>query len=448
MAGLDPQRPAHPLAVIGGGWAGMTAAAELALHGHQVLVFEAGKTLGGRARAVERHGLMLDNGQHLLIGAYQSTLGMLSRLGVAEHEVLQRMPLHLTQWPQLDLKAPRLPAPLHLVAALLRARGLSWRSRIAMLQLMQALQRSDFRLPATQTVAGLLAQHRQPLELVQAVWEPLTLAALNTPLASASAQILAHVLRDSLLGCRSASDFLLPRVDLTRVLPAAAARCVTLHGGRVLTGHAVQQLQMRADGWLVHTRQASYPVAGVILAVGPHQLGTLGQGLPDLQALADRLAQWSYEPIYTVYLHYPDTVRLPLPMLGLDASYTAQWLFDRGQLNGQAGLMAGVISASGPHTALDHRTLAARVHADLCRIMPGLPAPNWQQVIAEQRATFACQAGLQRPGHVTAYPHLYLAGDYTDGPYPATLEGAVRSGQQAALALHDSVQSAAPCMPE
>jgi hypothetical protein len=146
---------------------------------------------------------------------------------------------------------------------------------------------------------------------------------------------------------------------------------------------------------------------------------------------------FAYQPIYSVYLQYARGTRFTHRMAGLDGTY-AQWVFDRGQLCGQEGLIGVVISASGAHQDLPHEELARRVHAELLEHAPGLGTPAWHRVIAEKRATFACVPDLERPGNRTALPGLFLAGDYTQSDYPATLEAAVRSGVAAAhLALND-----------
>jgi predicted NAD/FAD-dependent oxidoreductase len=140
-----------------------------------------------------------------------------------------------------------------------------------------------------------------------------------------------------------------------------------------------------------------------------------------------------WQPIASVYLGYPPQVRLPWAMVGVDGGQ-AQWLFDRGALCGQPGVVAAVVSGHGPHEALDHETLAQRIHEDVRRIVPGLPKPGWQRVIVDRRATFACSPSLQRPATATPLDGLWLAGDYVAGDYPATIEGAVRSGVAAAAA--------------
>jgi len=155
---------------------------------------------------------------------------------------------------------------------------------------------------------------------------------------------------------------------------------------------------------------------------------------PELAALTRQVENFTWEPIVTCYLAYDKSVRLPHPMLGvLDG--TAQWLLDRGQTHGQAGLIAAVISASRRHRDIAAEDLAREIDAEVRAVVPGLPAPRWQRVIAEKRATFACTPDLSRPPTATAVSGLHLAGDYVAGDYPATIEGAVRSGTYAAQSV-------------
>ena len=444
--------PAHPsmrnLAVIGGGWAGCAAAVELARAGHRVTVFEAARTLGGRARAVTVDGLELDNGQHILLGAYSATLKMLEQVGIDRRAALLSLPLQMRYPagafdPGMDFVAPRLPAPLHLAVALLRARGLSGADKMALARFSTTARWMDWRLHTDCSVAELLERFDQTARLIQLMWRPLCLAALNTPPERASAQVFLAVLRDSLGAKRAASDMLLPRVDLTALFPHAAAAFIESRGGAVRMGAAVKQLAPAArQGWLVDGEAFD----GVVLATPPPAAVKLLAGL-DLPALSEQLSAFDYEAITTCYLRYAPDVRLPLPFHALvddpAAGRHGQFVFDRGQLDPRCqGLLAVVVSAAADAAALDQDALATalahQLAADLG--MPALAAPQWQQVITDKRATFACTPALRRPANASGVPGLVLAGDYTACDYPATLESAVRSGVAAAALLDGAKQ--------
>ncbi len=417
------------VAIIGAGWAGLAAAATLAQAKVTVTVFEAARHLGGPARSVEIEGIELDNGQHLLIGAYRETLRLMRAVGADPDQLLLRQPLAIEYPGKFGLRAPRLPAPLHLVAALLTAGALAWGERFAALRFVAAMRRNAYRIAADMPVSELLALHRQSGALARYLWEPLCVSALNTPAASASAQVFLNVLRDGLDGAREASDFLIPRTDLGKLFPEPAAAFVRANGGAVRLGTPVRTLDQSVDGFVLDASPERYSHA--ILAVGPHQIDALLDRFPVLATTRQNLAAFAYEPIYTCYLRYPPKVSMPRAMTGFDGG-TIQWVFDRGRLNGTAGLLAAVISARGVHQNVSQDVVASAMHRELTAFLPGLPQPLWSRVIAEKRATYSCRPGLARPGNQTAVGNLYLAGDYTAGDYPATLESAVRSGVLAA----------------
>jgi len=415
------------IAVIGGGYAGMAAAVELCRAGIIVELFEASRTLGGRARAVDLDGVRIDNGAHILAGAYTETLRLLALVGGADG--LRRQPLRLEYPGSMRIATPAwLPAPLHLGWALLTARGLAAKEKIAALRFLSRLKARRFRLAQDETVATLLTG--QPDRLRRFLWEPLCLATLNTAPDEASAQVFANVLRDTLAAGSGASDLLLPIVDLSALFPEPAARYLEAHGACVHRGKRIESACRTDKSFFLDGRG---PFDQVILAVAPYHVAGLIDDLPELRALAERLAGLDWQPIVTCYLRYPRPVRLPWPMIGV-AEGNAQWLFDLEALRDLPGTIAAVISARGRHQDLLPDALAARIHTEIAAIVPHLPPPEWQRVIVEQRATFSCRPGLQRPATATAIPGLWLAGDYVASDYPATIEGAVRSGVRAAAA--------------
>jgi squalene-associated FAD-dependent desaturase len=415
------------VAVIGGGYAGMATAVSLSERGIPVTVFESARQLGGRARGVQYNETQLDNGQHLLLGCYRNTLNLIEQVGGNIERDFLRLPLQLDLHGHFSLKAPHLPAPLHLLVALLRSAGLTWNERIKAVRFMLTLRHMNFKLVEDITVAELLARHGQDADLTLKLWEPLCIAALNTPISKASAQVLLNVLRDALNRTRADSDMLLPRIDFTELFPQRAAVYVEKHGGQVHLSCSVQALNPLEDGVETSSERGMEKFSHVICAASPASAARLMRPIADLAGTVAQIDALEHQPIYTLYLQYPPQVKLPHPMIGLHQRFS-QWLFDKGRISGQHGLIASVISAEGIHQELTQEILAQKVIAELGAEFNITGQPEWFKVITEKRATFCCSPNLDRPGEKTALPRLLLAGDYTSGDYPATLEGAVMSG--------------------
>jgi squalene-associated FAD-dependent desaturase len=282
-------------------------------------------------------------------------------------------------------------------------------------------QLNGFRLKQDTSVAQLLT--KQPSTLIKNFWEPLCLAALNTPIKVASAQVFLNVLRDSLTRSQHDSDLVIPNIDLSEFFPQAAANYISHRGGNVITAHRVKNIHQNQSNWTIDGASYSH----VICATAAHQVNTLIANLPHIAPIPN----YDYEPIFTVYLQYAENVRLPKAMTGLVNTNT-QWIFDRGITHQQHGLFAVIISASGAHENMQHEELAQLVAAELHQHLQIPIRPLWHQVIAEKRATFACVAGIQRPSQRTNDPNFFLAGDYTTSDYPATLEAATQSGVKCA----------------
>jgi len=391
----------------------MAAAVTLAEAGVPVTVFESTSVPGGRARRVQSHGQELDNGQHILVGAYSELFRMMHTVGVPQASLL-RVPLEIRYARVFSFKRSPLPAPLGLAVGLLTARGLSFSERLGAARFMARLRRERFAVTPDVSVAELLERHGQSGRVSHYVWRPLCVSALNTPPELASARVFLNTLRDTLGGEAGASDLILPRVDLSRLFPEPAADYVRSRGGEIRLQSPVKDLGALRQSF-----------DRIIVAVGPHQLKTLIPEAPE----------YSYQPIYTCYLQYRPEARLPFPMLGM-ADGLVQWVFDRGALLGEQGRLACVISAQGDHQQLSLEELAERCRRELAAALPHLGKPEWSRVIAEKRATVTCA-----PGAKPALPSISavaFAGDYTDAEYPPTLEAAVRSGVRAAQRLRSS----------
>jgi hypothetical protein len=342
------------------------------------------------------------------------------------------------------LQLPDLPPPLDAVLGIIRAKGWHWRDKLALLRTASAWQLRGFRCAPHTSVAQLCAALTP--RLMAEFIDPLCVSALNTPAREASGQVFLRVLQDSLFSGRGGSNLLLPRTDLGALFPQAAAHWVAQQGGQVITGQRVQRLRPLPDGcWEAVCTGGSADDAAtpevfdhITLACPSREASRLVQGLTDLPGL-DGLCRldgpaharrWStaasalrFEAITTTYA-YARGARLPQPMLALrnTAQHPAQFVFDRGQLDGQHGLLAFVVSASDGDRARIEQRVLQQAAAQLA-----LPPLQTVQTVVEKRATFACTPGLQRPG-LQVLPGLTACGDYVQGPYPATLEGAVLSG--------------------
>ncbi len=433
------------IAIVGAGWAGMAAAVAAVQAGHDATVFEAARAVGGRARALvctlpDGTEATLDNGQHILIGAYTETLRLMRVVGLDPEALLLRQPLSLPFVDGTGLQTPpwagEWPAPLDALAAIATARGWSWADRWSLIQPSVGWQLRGFKCPPHTTVAELC--HGMSPRVLHELIEPLCVSALNTPAAQASAQIFLRVLQDSLFGSRGGSNLLLPRADLASLFPAAAAAWIAQPPsperpgqGRVHCGVRVDNLVWQAPHWLVNTEAFDKAIWATSASNAAEALEEYARSAPKTIAYgmhywAKAVAALHFEAIATVYAHAPG-VRLPHAMLALRNSATqpAQFVFDRGHLGGPEGLLAFVVSAS--HGSRDE--LQAAVLAQAASQLQALGGERLQavQTVIEKRATFACTPALPRP-HPGIAPGLVAAGDYVYGPYPATLEGAVRSG--------------------
>jgi len=453
----DPNEPADGprqtgVIVLGAGWAGLAAAVELTAAGHPPLVIEAAPHPGGRAKglSIPLAGTRreLDNGQHLLIGAYRQWLKLASTVGARQQQDFERMPMHLLGATGLSLRSARLPAPWHLLGALLGARGLPWRERWAVAALMMRLRLSGWQVPAGETVETLLERLGQPATLRSRLWHPLVLATMNTHPSAACAQTFANVLRDSLGGEANAADFILPSRTLSQVFPEHAARWLQNHGASLLCGVTVRSLQQTQGQWQVQTSAGRWLADQVVIALPAHAsarlIAPLSGAHPGLAEVATALARFEYDSIATIYLAWPAGSISQLPrclMLDEGPDTPGQWLFDRG-VHGQERIAAVVVSLGSHVEEFESDKLAAQVAQQLVAQL-NLPVPLDARAVIDRRATFRCTpdrpkiradalASPYGPGSNPMLERLTLAGDYVYPDYPATLESAVRSGIAAA----------------
>ena len=470
------------IAIIGAGWAGLAAAVQATQAGHHTTVFEASRVLGGRARGLDASlpdgsTTRLDNGQHILIGAYGETLRLLRQVGVNPAEAMLRLPLTLKFPDESGLRFPEWPSPFNALGGILGARGWRVADKLALLRVAAQWRVAGFTCDAALSVAALCKG--LPPVVMHELIEPLCVSALNTPAERASAQVFLRVMRDSLFGARQngmgSSDLLLPRIDLSALFPQAAGDWLAQRGAQLRLGSRVQRLApvMRAPNLNQNRSAAAWqvddePFDAVILATSSSESARALASIKYLASntIANQIRHWiattstmRFEAITTVYA-WGEQAALARPMLALRSSSAshapcapsasssasgpvtddgdaaspapAQFVFDRGQLGGARGLLAFVVSASSDERGTLQAQVLAQAKNQLGLNLQGV------QTIVEKRATFACTPGLARPAMLVA-PGLLACGDYIDGPYPATLEGAVRSGvaaAQAAVALN------------
>lgn len=446
--------------VVGGGWAGLSAAVHAQRAGAQVTVFEASRQWGGRARRLptereaKRHcGATLDNGQHILIGAYADTLTLMQELGADPASHLVQLPFGLPHADGSGLVPhplfQRLPAPLNVLLTVATARGWRWKDRWALISFVWRCRVRGFAAPRGSTVGDLA--FGLPQRIREQFIDPLCVSALNTPADQACAQVFLRVLKDAMMGAGwgayQASDLLLPRGDLGRLLPDPALAALRCGGAQLLAGQRVLSLQpapsSERSSWQLRTQEGEYALDDVILACSASEAARLLESVGDDGSQPADLARWieraramHYEPIATVYARTSQTLHWAGPMLALagqgPAGTQAQFVFDRGRLGDAPGCLAFVVSACRASPAELEMAVMQQAQDEL-----GLDDLQIIATVVEKRATFACTPGLLRPAPVVA-PGLWAAGDYVDGPYPATLEGAVRSGKQVAQAVMSS----------
>lgn len=446
-----------PFVVVGAGAAGLAAGTALAESGAPVLVLEASKQLGGRARSyVDRAtGCAVDNGQHALMGCYHEFLGLLERIG--KRDALFESELRIPFWSATRglrrLDCPAWPAPAHFAAGLLRYGQLAPRERLSALAAglrLVARYGRDGRPDAN--VARALEQLGQGSRARAALWDPLVVATLNADPARSSARLLAEVVKRALLSSREGSRFLLPALPLSELYAEPARKYVEERGGLVRTSARVDAIEIE-NGRAVGLRLGDERIAaaGVVVAVPPAALARIATAADSCTAaggLAPPPALETATPIVSVTLFLDRHVEAP-PFVGLVERET-QWIFQLDRIQGRrdparhgetgtdGARIACVKSAADEWTRLPREVIAERAWRDVCAALPDARGARVRHavVVKEVAATLAPEPALQplRPGISTRWPNVWRAGDWTATGLPATLESAALSGHRAAAA--------------
>jgi squalene-associated FAD-dependent desaturase len=431
------------VAVIGGGLAGLAAALECADAGASVTLYEARTRLGGATFSIRRNGYWLDNGQHVALRCCTEYRGFLRRVGVEHLLALQprlRIPVLAENGRRATLDRAALPAPFHLTATLLRYRHLSVRERLAACRAGLALRAVEPSDPeADQEAFGdWLRAHGQSERAVATLWNLIALPTLNLQAENASLALAAKVLRTGLLDTTDAADVAVPLVPLQELHADPAAAVLERLGARIVTSARVVHVGSMPDGIRLDFADGSGSVhADAVVVAVPHDVAPqlLPPGVLD-EAASARLG---FSPIVNLHFHYDRTV-LHEPFAAAVGS-PLQWLFDRTRPSGidQGQLVSVSLSGADREIGASQAELRQRYVAAMQRLLPETRQATLLEffVTREPRATFRAEPGVGslRPGTRTPMRGLYLAGAWTDTGWPATMEGAVRSGLAAARAV-------------
>jgi len=425
---------AFDAAVIGGGVAGMSAATALAERGARVVLIEARHELGGRTSSFidAATGETADNGQHILMGCYDEAFAFLRRTGAWSSVAIQdRLSMDVVdrEGRSSRLRCPGLPSPVHLLGGLFRWDALGWPDRLSALRL--AVRSA----PETgETVASWLRRLGQTPRLVELLWEPLALAALNQPIDVAAAAPFAEVLERMLRTGLDAS-IAVPAVPLRQLFAAPTRQFLEAHGGTVLVD-APARLVPRDDGATELTvRGTPLTARTVIAAVEWHGLAGLFPTRPEaLRHVFDAAASTPPAAILAAHL-WLDRPVMEVPFLGLPGR-PWQWIFDAArQWHGRSNHLSLVASAADELAACDRDALVTMALETVRDVLPAARTAVVRHavVVRERRATFSVAPGVAaRPGHETGWPDLFLAGDWIGNTLPATIEAAATSGHAAA----------------
>jgi squalene-associated FAD-dependent desaturase len=418
--------------VVGGGVAGLCAATRLLELGASVTLVEARPVLGGRVSTFDVAAVAgrADNGQHILMGCYRETFSFLRRVGASSRVSLQRgLALHSvsTEGRWSHLACPALPAPFNLLAGLWRWNALTWPDRLSALRLsMRGTPRP------TETVKDWLKRLGQTPRLIEMLWEPLAVAALNQPIDVAAAAPFAQVI-DRMLEHRDGASLALAQAPLEDLFAGPARSFMERRGGLVRT-QAPARLTFEGEAPSVYVGGERVPSRAAIVAVEWNALERLcPQPPPSLAPIWRAAADTAASPIVSAHL-WLDRRVLDVPVVGLPRR-PWQWVFDVGSgwgLPNQLSLSASAASGM-PEWSND-----ALIQSALTTIREALPRARdaglvHAVVVRERRATFSVAPGAPpRPGNETAVPGFFLAGDWIGTSLPATIEAAAASGHAAA----------------
>ncbi len=413
--------------IIGAGWSGLAAAVRACQLGYEVHLYESASVLGGRAASHFKNQQFLDHGQHILIGAYASTLKLLSLLGGKEDEQFERMGLAILNAQGEGLQLPLDRLGFKALRALLNNKrwglidklcalwaGIYWLLIPTTRAVLKDIDREDLSTGCDMSVKDFFSPLTQ--RLMDQLIEPLCLSALNTNISQASARLMLRVLKDAFQAPPRSCEMLIPKVPLGDLMPAPAQLWLERHGAHL---HLKKRVSSLTD---------FDPEDFVVLCTHAREAATLSKTVS--KDWSDCAQALEHERICTVYLRSqanPQSQALP-HLIALESKElgSAQFAIKNFQFSDQNSLQWAFVTSAAPH--LDNaqfEQIAARQAQEQLK----LKDIEVLQCVCDKQATFKAKFSLKRPPpHVGK--NVWAAGDYVMGPYPSTLEGAVLSGER------------------
>src|SRR5580698_435430 len=444
----------HPptVAIAGGGLAGLAAGCALADAGFRVSLFERRPYLGGRASSYQHPGTgeVVDNCQHVLLGCCTNLLDFYRRAGVQDKIRWYEKLTFLEPGGRASEIAPSaLPAPLHTAPAFLRARCLNFFDKLGISRAMAALAPPSPEARDNETFLDWLKRHGQTEQAIDRFWKTILVSALNEDLDRVSVPYAAQVVRESFLKSAAAGRMGIPTMPLTE-LYSPAGNYIRARGGEIHFRAGVESFRAEASGVNVTTNGQEQKFDYLVLAVPFDVLGRMLPDVPSAAPLAASLGKFSTSPITGIHLWFDRQISDLDHAVLLDR--TIQWMFHKSRLiaarnvtsQNEAGNTSGsyielVVSCSRSLIEMSKAEIVEMAVKETQEFFPAAREAKLLKstVIKEVHATYSPCPGIdeQRPKPVTAWPRVFLAGDWTATGWPATMEGAVRSGYLSAEAL-------------
>ena len=436
------------VAVVGGGLAGLAAGCALAEAGLNVTLFERRPYVGGRASSYEHPGTgeVVDNCQHVLLGCCTNLIDFYKRLGVSDKVRWFDALTFIEPGGRASRLAPSLlPAPLHAVPAFVRAKYLGLADKLAIARGLTAMLGSPAE-DSQENFLQWLRRRRQTEKAIGRFWKPVLVSALNEDLDRVSVRYAVQVFRESFLKSAGAGRMGVPTIPLSE-LYSSAADYIRSHGGEVRLRSAVNTMEVADGSITIGDGAGAQQFDFAVLAVPFQTAASLLPAGSVADPLKRQLEHFESSPITGIHLWF-DREITPLPHAVL-LDRTIQWMFqkpkfqDEGYREGPGSYVELVVSASKTLVQKSREEILDLAQRELAEFFPAVKEAKVVKatVIKEIYATYSVLPGVDqyRPQARTPWPRLFLAGDWTATDWPATMEGAVRSGYLAAEAITASV---------